>query len=159
RPGRRPRSGKPGMRRGRGWAAALAVAAALAATAPACAADIAAGAAAVRDRALADGTAWSLVESLTTEIRARPTGSPAMVRARDWAARKLRVLGFENVRVEPFEAEAWLRGAEQAEVVSPFPRPLHVLGLGRSVSTPRQGLEAEIVLFRTFDELVAAPPG
>ena len=126
---------------------------------PAAAEDLAAGAAAVRDRALADGVAWSLVESLTTEIGPRPTGSPAQARARDWAVAKLTALGFQNVRAEPFEAEAWVRGAERAEVVAPFPQPLRVLGLGRSVSTPKGGITAEIALFGSLDELIALPPG
>jgi len=137
----------------------LGVAALAVAGLPARAEDLAAGAAALRDKALADGVAWSLVESLTTEIGPRPTGSPAAARARDWAMARLAALGFQNVHAEPFEAEAWVRGAEQAEVISPFPQPLHVLGLGRSVSTPKGGITAEIALFRSLDELIALPPG
>ena len=121
--------------------------------------DLGAGAAAVRDKALADTTAWDIVESLTTEVGARPTGSPAMARARDWAVAKLTALGFQNVHVEPFEAEAWLRGPESAEVVSPYPQVLHILGLGRSAPTPKGGLEGEMALFRSLDELIALPPG
>src|SRR5262249_52885090 len=92
---------------------------ALAAAAPACAQDLAARAAAVRDQALADPTAWRVVESLTTDIGARPVGSPAMARARDWGVATLTALGFENVHVEPFTTRAWARGEESAEVVSP----------------------------------------
>jgi len=96
---------------------------------------------------------------LTTEIGPRPTGSPAQARARDWAVAKLTALGFRNVHVEPFEAEAWVRGDERAEVISPFPQPLHVLGLGRSASTPKGGVEGEIALFGSLDDLMALPPG
>ncbi|HEY3696642.1 M20/M25/M40 family metallo-hydrolase [Phenylobacterium sp.] len=139
--------------------ASAAAAAALLTGGQAYAQDLAAGAAELRDRALADGTAWSIVESLTTEVGPRPAGSPAMLRARDWAVAKLAALGFKNVHLEPFAADAWLRGPESAEVVAPFPQPLHVLGLGRSAPTPRGGIEAEIALFRSFDELLAQPPG
>ncbi|MFN3522147.1 MAG: M20/M25/M40 family metallo-hydrolase [Phenylobacterium sp.] len=137
----------------------LAASAALLSVAPAKAADLSATAAALRDKALIDSTAWSVAESLTTEIGARPTGSPAMERARDWAAAKFAELGFTNIKVESYEAPSWLRGAESAEVVAPFPQKLHILGLGLSAPTPKGGLEAEIALFRTLEELKAQPPG
>jgi Zn-dependent M28 family amino/carboxypeptidase len=115
--------------------------------------------AAVRDRALADRTAWEVLESLTTEIGARPTGSPAMTRARDWGVAKLQALGFSNVHVEEFPAEAWVRGPESAEITTPYPQKLAILGLGRSASTPKGGLEGEVALFTTFEQLTAQPPG
>jgi hypothetical protein len=121
--------------------------------------DFAAELAALRERALEDDTAWSVVESLTTEVGGRPTGSPAMARARDWAVARLTTLGFQNVRAEPFEAEAWVRGPERAEVTAPFPQPLSILGLGRSAPTPKGGIEAEVALFGSLDELMAQPPG
>lgn len=117
------------------------------------------GAAAARDRALKSDLAWTLVESLTTEIGGRPTGSPAMTRARDWAVAKLTALGFQNVRAEPFEAEAWTRGVEAAELIAPYRQTLHVLGLGRSASTPSGGIEGEVAIFGSLEELVAQPPG
>ncbi|WGU41904.1 M20/M25/M40 family metallo-hydrolase [Phenylobacterium sp. NIBR 498073] len=123
------------------------------------AADLALTAVALRDKALTDRTAWDVTESLTTEVGARPQGSPAMDRARDWGVAKLKALGFENVHVETFETESWLRGAESAEVVAPFPQKLQILGLGRSAATPPGGLEAEIALFRSYDEMLAQPPG
>lgn len=137
----------------------LAASASLLAVVPAHAADLSATAAALRDKALADPTAWNVVESLTTEIGPRPTGSPAMERARDWGVAKLKALGFTDVKVEAFEAPSWLRGAESAEVVSPYPQKLHILGLGLSAPTPKGGLEAEVALFKSLDELKAQPPG
>jgi Zn-dependent M28 family amino/carboxypeptidase len=144
--------------------ASFAVAAALAAAVPAYAQtpagrDLAAGAAAVRDKALADPTAWRVVESLTTEIGPRPVGSPAMARARDWGVATLKELGFENVHAEPFTTRAWSRGEEAAEVVSPAPQKLQIIGLGNSAPTPRGGLTAPIVVFPTFQAMLDQPPG
>ena len=86
-------------------------------------------------QALADPTAWNVVESLTTEVGPRPVGSPAMARARDWGVAKLKALGFENVHVEPFTTTRLVaRGAEAAEVVAPWPQKLQILGLGGSVA-------------------------
>lgn len=135
------------------------LAAALALPFAASAQDLTATAVALRDRALADPTAYELVESLTTEVGARPVGSPAMARARDWGVAKLKALGFSNVRVEEFQAESWLRGEESAEVVAPYPHKLHILGLARSGATPKGGIEGEIALFGSLDELMAQPAG
>ena len=138
--------------------ASLLFAAALIA-APAHAQDLAARAAAVRDRALTDPTAWQIVESLTSEVGARPVGTPAMVRARDWGLAKLMALGFENVHVEPFVTHVWIRGEESAEVVGPWPHRLQILGLGDSAPTPKGGLTAEIAVFPTYQALLDQPPG
>ena len=117
--------------------------------------------AALRDKALADGTAWDIVEGLTTEIGPRMTdGSPAQARARTWAVAKLKALGFRNVRVEPYTlADAWERGVETGEVVAPFPQPLRLTALGRSGATSPQGLTLPIVVFPTYADLQRAPEG
>ena len=135
---------------------ATALAAALAGPAAAASPEIAA---ALRDRALQDPTAYEVVSSLTTDIGARPAGSPAAAAARDWGLATLRRLGFQNVHAEPFQIDAWARGAERAEVTAPSPHRLAILGLGRSPSTPPGGLEAEIALFHSYADLLAAPPG
>lgn len=114
----------------------------------------------LRDKALAGSGAWEIVESLTTEIGGRPTGSPAMERAKDWGVAKLKALGFENVHVEPFvKQNAWLRGPESASVTLPYPHKLSILGLGNSVATPAAGIEAEIVVFDSLNDMLAAPAG
>ena len=119
----------------------------------------AATAAALRDKALADPTAFSIVESLTTEVGERLAGTPAAERAKDWGLAKLTALGFQNVHAEPFTFPAWIRGAESAEVTAPYPQKLQILGLGRSPATPPGGIEAEIVLFHHYADLLAAKPG
>src|SRR5438874_7799611 len=114
-------------------------------------------AAQVRDRALNDGTAWSLLESLTSELGPRPAGSTAAARARDWAVARMTALGFTNVHVEPFAKSAWLRDAESAEVVAPHPLKLALLGLGNSVPTPPGGITAEVVVLKSLAQLQSAP--
>ncbi len=115
--------------------------------------------AAIRQAALSDDTAWSVVAGLTTEIGPRPAGSDAEARARAWAVTRLKALGFANVHVEPFDiAKGWVRGVEQAEVVSPFPQALRLTALGGSGATGPAGLTGEIVAFPTLDALRAADP-
>jgi Zn-dependent M28 family amino/carboxypeptidase len=115
--------------------------------------------AAIRQAALGDDTAWSIVEGLTTEVGPRPAGSEAEARARDWAVARLKALGFANVHIEPFEiANGWVRGEERAEILAPFPQPLVLTALGGSGATPGDGLTGEIVPFATLDALRAADP-
>ena len=104
-----------------------------------------------------DNIAYDIVSSLTTEVGPRLAGTEAEGRAREWAVDKLASLGFDNVRIEPFTVPRWLRGLEQAEIVSPFPQPLTVTALGGSTGTGEDGVEGEVVSFASLAELRAAP--
>jgi hypothetical protein len=113
--------------------------------------------AALRDKALEnDHYAWDIVEGLTTEVGQRLAATEAEARARDWAVAKLKALGFSNVHVEPFTMPVWTRGAESAEIVSPFPQKLAVAALGYSGSTGPAGVTGEIVYFDSVDALRSA---
>ncbi len=143
------------------------ISAALAATlvysAPALAEDLALSAKdrAAIDRLIAkagdDNRAFDILESLTTEIGPRLGGSEAEARARVWGAAKMKSMGFKNVRIETFEMPAWSRVSESAAIVAPFPQPLQVTALGNSVSTPVDGVTAEVVRFETLTDLQNAP--
>ena len=136
-PGRRPAPGEP---------------------APLLPASLIANAAALRDEALKGNEAYSILETLTTEFGPRPAGSDAEHRAALWAAGRMKQLGFDSVRIESFPVVAWERGEDTALVLSPFPQKLVIAAIGGSVATRPQGIDAEIALFRTYDELLAAPP-
>ena len=112
----------------------------------------------LRDSALeSDHYAWDVVEGLTTEVGQRLAATEAEARARDWGVRRLTALGFSNVHVEPFTMPVWIRGAESAEIISPFPQKLVVAALGYSGSTGPAGVTGEIVYFDSVDALRAAP--
>jgi carboxypeptidase Q len=66
--------------------------------------------------------------------------------------------GLENVHTEPVKVPHWVRGQESLEVISPRARPLVMLGLGNSVGTPPAGVEGDILIVRSFEELDAAGP-
>src|SRR3954454_16160252 len=114
--------------------------------------------AALRDNALAnDHYAWDVVEGLTTEVGQRLAATEAEARARDWAVRRLKAMGFANVHVEPFTMPVWTRGAESAEIVSPFPQKLVIAALGYSGSTGPGGVTGQIIYFDSLDALRLAP--
>jgi Zn-dependent M28 family amino/carboxypeptidase len=113
----------------------------------------------MRDAALKDEIAYDIVEGLTTEVGARLAATEAEARARRWSVAKLRALGFRNVRIETFTMPAWVRGEETAEIVAPFPQKLVLTALGNSGATPREGLTAPVVMFPSYNDLLAAPDG
>ncbi|MDX3900069.1 MAG: M20/M25/M40 family metallo-hydrolase [Sphingobium sp.] len=113
--------------------------------------------AAIRAAASQDEVAMDFVEGLTTEVGPRPAGTPQEARARTWAVRKLKALGFANVREEGYRMPVWVRGREEARVTAPFPQPLVVAALGNSGSTPETGIEGDVVYFPTLADLEAAP--
>lgn len=102
--------------------------------------------------------AWWIVEDLTTEIGPRQAATEAEAAARSWAVRRLREMGFQNVREEQFKMPTWVRGEEQASLIGPFhPQKLAITALGNSASTGPKGIEGDIVYFASFDALQAAP--
>ena len=105
--------------------------------------------------ALAGTQGYDITESLTTEVGQRLAGTEAEARARDWAVKKFKDIGLENVRVEPFTIPGWERGDESAYIVSPYPQKLEITTLGYSVATPSNGVEAEVVYFSELDALQA----
>jgi len=113
--------------------------------------------AALRDNALEnDHYAWDVVEGLTTEVGQRLAATDAEARAREWGVAKLKAMGFSNVHIEPFTMPVWTRGAESAEIISPFPQKLALAALGYSGSTGPAGVTGEIVYFDSVDALRAA---
>jgi len=110
----------------------------------------------LRERALADDTAWKLVESLTTEVGPRPAGSAADMRAVKWAEAKFKQLGYDSVRLEPVAIRKWVRRSERGEVMGAHAQPLTLTALGGS---PGGTVEGEVVRFADFASLEAAPDG
>ena len=112
----------------------------------------------LRDAALAGhDSAYSWVSELTTRFGPRPAGSDSEQRAAEWAAGRLKALGFDNVHIERFPLTAWMRGSESAELAAPTRQPLVIAALGESPPTPAAGLEGDVAVFATFEDLKSAP--
>lgn len=100
-----------------------------------------------------DDFAWRRVAELTDTFGSRVSGSANLERAVAWAAETMKADGLENVRIEPVMVPRWVRGRESAEIVDPPHHPIAMLGLGGSIGTPPAGIEAEVLVVNTFDEL------
>jgi carboxypeptidase Q len=81
------------------------------------------------------------------------SGSDNLSRAIAWAAETMKKDGLENVRTEKVMVPKWTRGRESAEIIDPPRHPLTILGLGGTVATPPGGLEGEVLVVDSFNEL------
>ncbi len=109
-------------------------------------------AASIIEHALLAPTAHALLTELCDDIGARPAGSEALERAVQWADTRLREAGHV-VRVDPVMVSAWTRGQASLSMLTPRLRNLEVLAIGHSVPTPREGIEADVVVVRSKEEL------
>jgi carboxypeptidase Q len=105
--------------------------------------------------ATADAFAWHRLSTLTDTIGPRLSGSPQLDQAIQWTLAEMKRDGLENVHAEKVMVPRWVRGTESADIVYPAHLPLAMLGLGGSVGTPPAGIEAPVLLVRSYDELDA----
>ncbi len=105
--------------------------------------------------ALTDDTAYKRLAYLCDRIGHRLSGSPQLEEAIRWALAEMKRDGLDNVRAEKVMVPRWVRGRESAELVEPVKQELAMLGLGGSTGTPPEGLTAEVVVVRNFEELEA----
>ncbi len=103
--------------------------------------------------ATADQFAWDRLAELTDTYGARLTGSENLTRAIAWAVSTMKADGFDNVRAEKVMGQKWVRGRESLEIIDPPHHVIPLLGLGGSVATSPDGLEAEVMVVSTMDEL------
>ncbi|HEX7122891.1 MAG TPA: M28 family metallopeptidase [Gemmatimonadaceae bacterium] len=104
-------------------------------------------------RALRDSAAWQRIAVLTETFGPRFSGTESLERAIDWVLAEMRRDGLANVRGEPVQVPRWVRGAESLEMVQPRRKQLPMLGLGGSIGTPPEGIEAEVLVVTSFDDL------
>ncbi|MEO8044342.1 MAG: M20/M25/M40 family metallo-hydrolase [Spartobacteria bacterium] len=108
--------------------------------------------------ALTSDYAYRQVAHLSNNIGPRLSGSAQAQKAVEYVAAELKALGME-VRLEKVMVPHWVRGEETAALVQ-FPgqapgttQKVVLTALGGSVATPPEGLTAEVVVVRDFDEL------
>src|SRR5690349_7154689 len=112
-----------------------------------------AAAARIIGAALTSDRAYARLAHLTDHIGNRISGSQNLERAIEWAISEMKRDGLDNVRAEKVMVPHWVRGEESLEMLAPVPRKLQMLGLGNSVGTPAEGITAEAVVVRSFEEL------
>ena len=105
--------------------------------------------------AMSDTFAWRRLSVLTDTIGHRLAGSPQLDRAIEWAVAEMKRDGLENVHTEQVMVPRWIRGDESAEIVEPARHAIAMLGLGNSVGTPPDGVQSDVLVVHSFNELDA----
>jgi carboxypeptidase Q len=100
--------------------------------------------------------AWDRLAELGDTFGNRLSGSENLDGAIKWAADQMRRDGLENVRLDPVKVPHWVRGAESLEIIAPGRHPLAMLGLGNSIGTLPDGIQADLLAVRSFQELDAS---
>ena len=100
--------------------------------------------------------AWDRLALLGDTFGHRLSGSDSLEKAIAWAAVEMRKDGLENVRTEPVKVPHWVRGRESLDIVEPHRSALAMLGLGNSVGTPPDGIEADVMVVRSLADFDAA---
>ena len=105
--------------------------------------------------ALESPVTWKRLGDLVDTFGPRLSGTEALEAALDWILAAMESDGLENVRGEPVLVPRWVRGEESAELLSPRPKQMEILGLGGSVATPPEGIRAEVLVVESFEDLEA----
>ena len=105
---------------------------------------------------MASPFAWERLALMVDTFGNRLSGSKALEDTIAWAVAEMKKDGLENVHLEPVKVPHWVRGQESAEILGPIPHALVMLGLGNSIGTPPAGVEGEVLVVRSFQELDAA---
>ncbi len=100
----------------------------------------------IAGHATIDNHALDYLEELSDTIGGRVTGSPQATQAIKWGMAKMRAIGLSNVRAETWQlSRGWTRVSASASLVTPIQRPLTISSLGWVGSTPKGGVQAEVV--------------
>lgn len=83
----------------------------------------------------------------------RISGSTNLEESIDHMLYLLQEDGLDNVHGEEVNVTHWVRGKEKAQLLEPRLAELSILGLGSSIGTPPDGITADAVVMRSFDEL------
>ena len=116
----------------------------------------------LQQAALTSDYAYRQVAHLANNIGPRLSGSAQAAKAVDYVANELKAIGCE-VQLEKAMVPHWVRGEETAALVQ-FPgqapdttQKIVLCALGPSVETPADGITAEVIAVRNFQELKSLP--
>ena len=116
----------------------------------------------LQQAALNSDYAYRQVAHLADNIGPRLSGSAQAAKSVEYVANELKAIGCE-VQLEKVMVPHWVRGEETAALIE-FPgqarnttQKIVLCALGGSVATPPEGIEADVIDVRNFDELKSMP--
>jgi carboxypeptidase Q len=116
----------------------------------------------LQQAALSSDYAYRQVAHLANNIGPRLSGSAQAAKAVEYIANELKAIGCD-VQLERVMVPRWVRGEETAALIQ-FPgqaentmQKIVLCALGASVATPANGITADVIAVRNFDELKSLP--
>ncbi|HEX9252992.1 MAG TPA: M28 family peptidase, partial [Ignavibacteriaceae bacterium] len=102
-------------------------------------------------KTLTEKPGYKLLQELC-DVGPRLSGSENSLRAIHWAEEKLKSFEVDRVWLQPVMVPHWERGSvETAEIING--KSLNILSLGGSISTPENGITANVIEVKNFTEL------
>lgn len=105
---------------------------------------------------LSNGQSYQWLDYLSNQIGSRLSGSLGAERAVAYTKEELQKLGLDKVWLQPVMVPKWVRGNPEFAYIETAPGEtlsVNICALGGSVSTPLQGLKAQVVEVQGLDEL------
>ena len=111
--------------------------------------------------ALTNGQSYEWLDYLSNGIGGRLSGSLNAEYAVEYTKSELQKLGLDRVWLQPLMVPKWVRGNPEFGYIETAPGKtisVNICALGGSVSTPAQGLKAEVIEVKGIEELKAIDP-
>jgi carboxypeptidase Q len=111
----------------------------------------------ISNEILANGRAYENLRQLTKQIGARLTASPQMYKAEAWGLKIMQESGADKIYFQECTVPHWVRGGPEKAIAnfanSKTEKKLDILGLGNSMGTGPDGVNAPVVEVRSFEDL------
>ncbi|MCH2450511.1 MAG: M28 family metallopeptidase [Gracilimonas sp.] len=105
------------------------------------------------EKAMNSNLAWERLTYMSDTFGPRFPGAESLEQAIDWIVETMEKDGFDRVWTQPVMVPNWKRNKESATLISPRKKDLPMLGLGGSIATPEEGISAEVIVVKSFEEL------
>ncbi len=107
--------------------------------------------------ALEEGHAYENLKHLCKQIGPRLSGSKNAQKAVEWSRKVMEDYGFDKVYLQEVMVPHWERGAKEVSFIleGKIKLPVRIAALGGSIATPAEGITAEVVEVKTFEQLHA----
>ncbi len=105
------------------------------------------------DEVMKDSLPWERLAYMCDTFGPRLTGSENLDNALVWLEELMNELNLDNIEKQKLMAPHWVRGEEKLTLMEPHKRELIMLALGGSIGTGEDGITAEVIVVKNYDEL------
>lgn len=113
----------------------------------------------IYDKALAEGQSYAMLDYLCNKVGSRLSGSPGAAAAVEWSRHVMEDYGFDSVWLQPVMVPHWVRGQQEIGRILNSKKmgtvELSVCALGGSVGTGPEGITANVIEVKSFEELAS----